>query len=95
MSWTCEKCGSQYLREEDAQKCFGLEVEIPLIEVGKILIDESYDLRNEVKCYAIKNANHKLIYLFEWVNPDSGNWEHAWPIHSNKLLMKWFGDQLR
>lgn len=92
----CKKCGCVYLRVEDKDECESKVVETPLIQVGKILIDESYGEKIEIRCYAIRQETHSVSYCFEWFDdsPDSMEWKKTYVIHSNRNLIDNFGSQI-
>ncbi|WP_055107722.1 hypothetical protein [Paenibacillus ihumii] len=92
--YNCILCGSVYLRKADADKCAGKAVEAPLIEVGKQLIDYSYDRETIIRCFSIKKIGHDLSYLFEWLEPDDREWKYVFTVHSNKSLKEHFSGQL-
>lgn len=94
MNYICLKCDSIYMREEDARDCFMREVENPLINVGTVLISDSYGEENEIRCYGITRSGHDISYRFEWKSPDSGDWEHVYAVHSNWDMIESFGEQI-
>lgn len=94
--FNCEKCGSTYLNEIDAIKCYNGEMEEPLIVIGKILIDTPYyDSKCEIRCCAIKKSGHSLEYCFDWMDESEGDaWTHYHVISNNKHLINVYGEQL-
>lgn len=92
--YNCVHCGSVYLRKTDADKCAAKEVEIPLIEVGRLLIDYSYDQKTIIRCFSMRKRGHSISYLFEWLEPEDNEWKYVFTVHSNKCLEDQFSDQL-
>ncbi|WHX47422.1 hypothetical protein QNH46_14780 [Paenibacillus woosongensis] len=92
--YSCIHCGSVYLRKEDAEKCVDQEVETPLIEVGKLLIDHSYDRETVIRCFSIKKAGHEISYQFEWLEPEGNEWKYVFTVNSNRCLKDHFSEQI-
>ncbi|MNJ66285.1 hypothetical protein D3C77_623500 [compost metagenome] len=92
--YNCMHCGSIYLRKMDAEECSGKEIEAPLIEAGKLLVDYSYDRETVIRCFGVRKTGHSISYLFEWLEPEVNEWEYVFTIHSNKSLKNHFSEQL-
>lgn len=81
----CCFCGATYLRLEDKLTCESSAVEVPIINVGTILYDDSYDTMIPIRCYAITRSGHDTQYSFEFEITE-GQWGHAYCITGNKML---------
>lgn len=92
--YSCLQCGSVYLRKMDAEECSRKAVETPLIEVGKLLKDYSYDQEIVIRCFSFKKRGHSISYLFEWFEPELKEWTYVFTVHSNKCLINHFAEQI-
>lgn len=86
----CSKCGTVWLRAEDKVRCESNEIETPIIEVGTVLIDSSYGVDTQIRCYAINQSEHAVVYSFEWDRDNSNRWEHLYTIKGNDYLGRTF-----
>ncbi|GAB6989610.1 hypothetical protein JCM16418A_16600 [Paenibacillus pini] len=91
----CKQCGSAFLKPVDALKCSSVIKDKPLIRVGRILIDNSYDSQTKIRCYAIKPKGHELVYYFEWQGDTNTNrWSPIYTYGGNKFLLEIFSEQI-
>ncbi|MFD2118145.1 hypothetical protein ACFSTH_11795 [Paenibacillus yanchengensis] len=93
--FTCNKCGSVYLRRSEALDCASQAIETPVIEVGATLIDSSYDVDTVVRCYAINPRGHEIVYDFEWQQSDAGEYGHLYTVYGNEGLDFFYDEQKR
>ncbi|MNO28841.1 hypothetical protein D3C76_187400 [compost metagenome] len=84
--YKCAKCGTMYLRLEDKLKCEATPIQEPIIEVGTILIDDSYNTQEPIRCSAIYKSGHDMAYKFEWQRDSLGVWEYLYTIGGNERL---------
>lgn len=89
----CEKCKSVYFSLDEAIKCENKPMEKPLIKVGHLLIDDSYDVEDEIRLGSIYYEKHEVCYIFEWIHPD-GEWEYLYTIYGNNMLSRGWNRQL-
>ncbi|MNJ50214.1 hypothetical protein [Paenibacillus fonticola] len=92
--YNCVHCGSVFLRKKDAEECAGKEVEAPIIEVGKLLVDYSYNQETVIRCFSVRKTGHSISYLFEWLEPEENKWKYVFTVHSNKSLQDHFSEQI-
>lgn len=81
----CSKCGAIYMRLEDKLACESSVVEVPIIDVGTVLYDDSYDTMTAIRCCAITRSGHATQYSFEWEITE-GHWEYLYSITGNEKL---------